>query len=85
MNHGAGQKSKTRLSKVKKMVTEAPILSYYDLSSPLPIQCDTSHKGLGATLLQNQKPVTYTSRALTDIKTLCPDRDASRRLRTAEI
>ena len=51
------------------MVTEAPILSYYDLSSPLAIQCDASQKGLGAALLQNQKPVAYASHALTDTET----------------
>ena len=36
---------------------------------PLAIQCDTSQKGLGAALLQNQKPVAYASRALTDTET----------------
>ena len=51
------------------MVTEAPILNYYDLSSPLAIQCDASQKGLGAALLQNQKPVANASRALTDTET----------------
>ena len=38
---------------VQKMVTEAPILSYYVPSSPLAIQCDAIQKGLGAALLQN--------------------------------
>ena len=51
------------------MVTEAPILSYYDPSSPLAIQCDASQKGLGEALLQNQKPVAYASCAFTDTKT----------------
>ena len=54
---------------VQKMVTEAPILSYCDPSSPLAIQCDASQKGLGAALLQNQKPVAYASRALIDTET----------------
>jgi len=51
------------------MVTEAPILSYYDPSNPLAIQCDASQKGLGEALLQNQKPVVYASRALTNTET----------------
>ena len=33
---------------VQKIVTEAPILSYYNRPSPLAIQCDASQKGLGA-------------------------------------
>ena len=54
---------------VQMMVTEAPILNYYDPSSPLAIQCDARQKGLGAALLQKQKPVAYASRALTDTET----------------
>lgn len=56
------------LQEVKRLVTEA-VLSYYDLSSELAIQCDASQKGLGAALLQNQKPVAYASRALTETET----------------
>ena len=51
------------------MVTEAPVLSYYNPSSPLAIQCDASQKGVGAALLQNGKPVAYASRALSDAET----------------
>lgn len=51
------------------MVTEAPILSYYNPSSPLAIQCDASQKGVEAALLQNGKPVAYASRALSDAET----------------
>ena len=57
------------LQEVQKTVTEAPILSYYDSSSPLAIQSDASQKGLGAALLQSQKPVAYASCALTDTET----------------
>ena len=57
------------LQEVKKLVTEAPVLSYYDPSSELTIQCDASQRGLGAALLQNQKPVAYASRALTETET----------------
>ena len=51
---------------VKRLVTTAPVLSYYDPKAELEIQCDASKKGLGAALLQNGKPIAYTSRALTD-------------------
>ena len=42
------------------------MLSYYDLKSPLEIQCDASQRGLGAALMQLGKPIAYASRALTD-------------------
>ena len=51
--------------KIKKLVSEAPVLQYYDVSKPAKIQCDASGKGLGAVLLQDDKPVCYASRALT--------------------
>ena len=54
---------------VKKLVTAAPILSYYDPKEELVIQCDASQKGLGAALLQKGKPIAYASRALTDTET----------------
>ncbi|CAC5369354.1 unnamed protein product [Mytilus coruscus] len=47
------------------MATNAPILSYYDPKQPLTLNVDTSSKGLGAVLLQNDKPIAYASRALT--------------------
>jgi hypothetical protein len=51
---------------VKKLVTEAPVLSYYNPEGELEFQCDASQKGLGATLLQQGKPAVYISRALTE-------------------
>jgi hypothetical protein len=54
---------------VKKMVTEAPILAYYNPEQDLTIRCDASGKGLGAVLLQQGRPIAYTSRALTDCET----------------
>ena len=54
---------------VKKLVTAAPILSYYDPKEELVIQCDASQKGLGAALLQKGKPISYASRTLTDTET----------------
>ena len=55
--------------KVKKLVTEARVLRYYDMNKPLVIQCDASEKGLGTALLQEDQPLAYISRALTDTET----------------
>ena len=54
---------------VQRLVTEAPVLRYYDPSLDLTIQCDASQNGLGAALLQNGKPIEYASRSLTDTET----------------
>ena len=55
--------------KIKQLVSQAPVLQRYDMDKPVTIQCDASGKGLGAVLLQDNKPVCYASRALTDIET----------------
>ena len=51
--------------RIKELVTEAPVLRYYDPSEELTLQCDASDKGLGAALLQQGQPIAYASRALT--------------------
>ena len=54
------------MNTIKKFLTEAPVLRYYDVSKPITVQCDASQSGLGAVLLQEGQPVCYASRALTD-------------------
>ena len=56
-------------AEVKKLVTEAPLLRFYDPRLELLIQCDASEKGLGAALLQKGQPIAFASRALTDVET----------------
>ena len=60
------QPQQTSFEKIKQLVLQAPVLQYYDVTKPVIIQCDASGKGLGAVLLQEGKPVCYTSQALTD-------------------
>ena len=50
----------------KRLVTRDPVLTYYDVTKPVTIQCDASDKGLGATLLQEGKPVAFASTTLTE-------------------
>ena len=51
---------------LKKEITEAPVLRYYDPKKPVTLQTDASGGGLGAVLLQEQHPVYFASKALTD-------------------
>ena len=54
---------------MKDLVTKAPVLSYFNPSKSLEIQCDASQSGLGAVLLQEGRPLSYASRALTPTET----------------
>ena len=53
------------LGEIKQLVTKPPVLKYYEPEKPLVLQCDASEKGLGASLLQEGRPIAYASRALT--------------------
>lgn len=54
--------------KMKELITRepGPVLAYYNPSKELRLQVDASKYGLGATLLQEGKPIGYASRSLTD-------------------
>ncbi|CAC5401780.1 unnamed protein product [Mytilus coruscus] len=54
------------------MATNAPLLQFYDPNKLLTLSVDASSKGLGAVLIQNQKPVAYASRALTQTQQQYP-------------
>ncbi|CAC5407755.1 unnamed protein product [Mytilus coruscus] len=52
--------------KLKDIITKNLVLSFYDVSKPVTVSCDASQCGLGAMLIQDNKPVAYASRSLTD-------------------
>ena len=54
------------LEQVKQAVVSDTTLRYLDLLLPVTIQVDASQVDLGAALLQNNKPIAFTSKALTD-------------------
>ena len=47
------------LPQMKKEIASAPILSYYNPKKQTVLQTDASTKGLGACLLQEEKPVSF--------------------------
>ena len=49
---------------VKKEIAVAPTLAYYDPKKTTVLQTDASINGLGACLLQDEKPIYFTSEAL---------------------
>ena len=55
--------------KLKQLCTHPPVLKYYDPAKPVEIYSDASSMGLGAVLLQDNQPVAFSSRSLTDAET----------------
>lgn len=54
---------------IKIILSKAPVLTFFDVTQLITMACDASNSGLGAVLLQNNKPVAYASRSLTDAET----------------
>ena len=50
----------------KKEIVRIPIIAYYNPKKETILQTDASIKGLGACLLQDQKPVYFASKTLTE-------------------
>ena len=66
-------------SKLKKMITEPPLLRYYDLEEEGTTESDSSDYGMGAVLLQAGRPVAFanctlaeTERRYSQIEKECP-------------
>ena len=53
---------------LKKELVRAPVLAYYNPRKETVLQTDASTKGLGACLLQDDKPIYFTSKALTEMQ-----------------
>lgn len=52
-------------NELKSIIKSKPVLAYYDLKKTCVIQTDASKDGLGCCLMQNDHPIAYASRALT--------------------
>ncbi|KYO27425.1 hypothetical protein Y1Q_0013450 [Alligator mississippiensis] len=60
-----GPEHQETLDKLKQTITTAPVLRYFNPAEQLEIQADASKDGLGACLFQQNQPIAYASRALT--------------------
>jgi hypothetical protein len=54
------------LKEFTALATNSPILRFFDPTKKIVVSVDTSQNGLGACLLQDNLPVYYASKALTD-------------------
>lgn len=53
-------------SKLKELIVSPPVVRYFDVCQPVVFSADASQHGLGAVCLQNDGPVAFASRALTE-------------------
>ncbi|PFX23812.1 Retrovirus-related Pol polyprotein from transposon 17.6 [Stylophora pistillata] len=51
--------------RVKQLISESPILKYFDPKAAMELRCDASDMSLGACLMQHSQPVGYASSAMT--------------------
>ena len=58
----------TAFQHVKDAVDSNITLQYFDAYHPIIVQVDASQVGIGAALLQDNKPVALTSKALTEVE-----------------
>ena len=61
-----GPEHQAAFKQMKWEIVRTPILAYYNPKKETVLQTDASIKGLGACLLQDQKPVYFASKALTE-------------------
>ena len=64
--HLIGPRNQAAFKLVKKEIAAAPIMAYYDPKKTTVLQTDSSINGSGACLLQDEKPIYFTSKALTE-------------------
>ena len=51
-------------TKIKSMLTNAPVIAYFDPNKEVVLQVDSSKDAVGAVILQDGRPVEYASRSL---------------------
>ena len=61
-----GPEHQDAFTMMKMEIAKAPVLAYYNPKNRTVLQTDASIKGLGACLLQEEWPVYFASKALTE-------------------
>lgn len=51
---------------LKQKLCKPPVLAYFDVTKPITLSVDASSEGLGCVIFQNNRPIAYGSRALTE-------------------
>lgn len=64
-----GNTQQHSLDSLKEAITKPPVLKLYDVNEDVKLQVDASSYAIGAVLIQQNQPVAYASKALTDCQT----------------
>ncbi len=64
-----GPSEQSSFDKLKELCCNSPVLAYYDVQKPVEVQCDASKDGLGCVLLQEGRPIAYSSRSMSKTET----------------
>ena len=51
--------------RMKTVITQSPVLAFFNDKKPVTLECDASKQGVGATIMQDGRAVAYTSKTLT--------------------
>ena len=60
-----GKSQNQSFERIKELLVSKKCLPYYDVQKPVKIQVDASKSGIGAVLLQDNRPSAYASKSLT--------------------
>ena len=63
-----GPEHQSAFTMMKKEIAKAPVLAYYSTKKQTVLQTDASINALGACFLQEEKPVYFASKALTEVQ-----------------
>ena len=63
-----GPEHQSAFDLMKMEIASTPVLAYHNPKKKTVLQTDAIIKGLGACLLQDEKPVYFASKALTDVQ-----------------
>ena len=61
-----GQAENEAFESPNTAISSTPVLKFFNPKEPVSLSVDASSKGLGAVILQNNQPVAYASKALTE-------------------
>ena len=61
-----GPEQEKAFVKVKQVTSQAPVLKYFDPAKPVILQVDASSKGIGSVCMQDDQPIAYASKTLTE-------------------
>lgn len=67
-----GDEQTEALNRIKRVLMSPPVLRYFDVNEKIKLSVDASSMAIGVTLLQQNQPVAYATKAFTPAQRLFP-------------